>query len=128
MNPRIIERFTPLARELATTNHRPARHVSMIFLRGRIVSVGMNLKDVTHPFAAKQNYLFDALHSEADAYLKLHHKLRQSPKLVLLNFHWSNRLELKMSRPCRLCMPWCYEIFHRIWYSTGNGTEFARIP
>lgn len=129
MNPKVIERYTPLARELAATNNRPNRHVSMIFRQGRLLpdSIGMNLKRRTHTLAAKHNYLFDNLHSEMDSYRRIRYRFEDDHRLVLVNWSFNNALALKMSRPCELCLPWCATIFHRIWYSTGNGNEFLRV-
>mgnify|MGYP000910464837 CR=1 FL=1 len=124
MSIALANEFLPFARNLAKENIIPRRHVSLIFLRGRLISAGQNRRDKTHPLAEKYNYLFGCPHSELDAWTKIRHF--DYDKLVLINYRFSNKSVLGMSKPCQHCMKWCEAIFHRMWYSTGNGDEFTR--
>lgn len=126
MSVALAREFIPFARNLARENPIPRRHVSLIFLRRQLISSGMNIRTKTHPLATKYNYLFGCPHSELNAWAKIRHF--DHDKMILINYRFSSKLELGMSKPCEHCMKWCQAIFHRIWYSTGNGEEFLRIP
>lgn len=69
----------------------------------------------THPMAKKYGYRFDEVHSELDALLRY-----KGPKdgLTLVNYRVNRQGELRMAKPCNLCMPWCTAIFDQIYYST----------
>ena len=96
---------------------RQKRHVSLILRRGAVVSTGTN-GFKTHPLAAKIGYRYEEMHSELEALIKY-----KGPKdgLSLINFRFNNQGEMRMSRPCCLCMPWCEAVFDKIYYSTSNG-------
>jgi len=40
--------------------------------------------------------------------------------LSLINLRYNNRGELKIAKPCKLCMPWCEAVFDNIYYSTDQ--------
>lgn len=95
------------------------RHVSLILCKNRIVAVGTNSKK-THPIARRHGYRFDAKHSELDAYIRVPDK---NDKLVLVNFRFNRKGDLRNSSPCNNCIVWCREIFDEIWYSTDQGMK-----
>jgi hypothetical protein len=64
--------------------------------------------------------MYDEMHSEFDAYRKLPRSLR-GKKLHLLNVRFNKFGDMRMSRPCCLCEPWCKEIFASIRYTTNDG-------
>ena len=98
------------ARKVADTIDRYFKHVSIITYKGRAVAIGTN-KIKTHPKAVM--YRFENPHSELDAYHRVPYNLR-SKKLVLHNFRFNKQGELRPSAPCKVCMPWCQEVFYRI--------------
>ena len=89
------------------------KHVSVICYKGRVVAVGTN-KLKSDPKA--KAYRFSNPHSELDAYHRVPYNLR-SKKLELFNFRFNNKSELRHSKPCELCMPWCEKVFHKIYYT-----------
>lgn len=111
-----------LAKEICLHIDRPKRHCSIILRKGRVISVGTNLLK-THPMAKKYGYLFDELHSELDAYRKCED---DRSGLELWNFRFNRFGNERLSRPCPKCLPWCVEVFDRIYYTTGNG--IAEMP
>ena len=96
---------------------RPKKHVSVIVRKNDIVSVGTN-NFRTHPLAKKYGYRFDEVHSELDALLRY-----RGPKdnLKLINFRYNRFGDMRMSKPCCNCLPWCLAIFDEIWYTTNSG-------
>ena len=95
---------------------RPKKHVSIIVRKNEIVAVGTN-DFRTHPLAKKYGYRFDEVHSELDALLRY-----RGPKdnLKLNRFG-----DMRMSKPCCNCLPWCDALFDDVWYSTDE--EMVRL-
>ena len=122
-----IDDFARLAFPYALEIERSQKHISLITDRkGNVLSVGTNDRKI-HTEAAKIGYLFDEVHAELDAMLKLKPHLRNNKNLVLLNFRFNRFGDLRMSRPCSKCMPWCKALFKRIIYTTRDGYEIL-IP
>ncbi len=96
---------------------RPKKHVSIIIRKNEIVSVGTN-NFRTHPQAKKLGYRFEEVHAELDALLRY-----KGPKdnLKLFNFRFNRFSDMRMSKPCVNCLPWCEALFDEIWYSTNEG-------
>jgi hypothetical protein len=84
----------------------------------RIVGIGTN-KRKTHPLAMKYGYRNCELHSELDALLKV--PKNQQSDLVLINFRFGPKGDMKLSKPCAKCLPWCINTFDEIYYSIPNG-------
>tara|TARA_B100001094_G_scaffold117354_1_gene113201 strand:+ start:652 stop:1020 length:369 start_codon:yes stop_codon:yes gene_type:complete len=116
METRIIKTID-YARDITIQNPRPKKHTSIILRKNEIVSVGTNLNR-THPMAKKYGYLFDEVHSELDALLRY-----RGPKdnLTLINYRFNRFGNMRMSKPCRKCTPWCVGVFDKIWYTTNEG-------
>jgi len=91
------------------------KHVSIILRDNSIVSIQGNGFEVPSQYAYRG---YRSLHSEIHAFMKM-----QGPKenLTLLNFRFNNAGELRMAKPCKICMPWCEAVFDRIIYSDSNG-------
>tara|TARA_R100000008_G_scaffold59508_1_gene37209 strand:- start:451 stop:861 length:411 start_codon:yes stop_codon:yes gene_type:complete len=126
MNNDKIRKLTEVACPIALSIPRVKRHVSLIIRKGGVVSIGTNAMK-THPLAAKIGYRFEEMHSELDSLIRY-----RGPKddLTLVNFRFNRFGELRMSRPCSLCMPWCEAVFEKIYYSTRDGFvehEYSKI-
>lgn len=106
-----------IATPIATQIPRSQKHVSLIIRKGQVVSLGTNTRR-THPMAKKLGYRFDEVHSELDALLRY-----KGPKdsLVLANFRFNRFGDMRMSKPCCKCLPWCVALFKDIWYTTDDG-------
>ncbi len=106
-----------IATPIATQIPRSQKHVSLIIRKGQVVSLGTNTRR-THPMAKKLGYRFDEVHSELDALLRY-----KGPKdgLTLVNYRMNQFGDLRMSKPCCLCLPWCSAIFDKIYYSSREG-------
>ena len=117
MVPSRIEKLIDLALPRAVEIPRPKKHVSIIVRKNEIVSVGTN-NFRTHPRAKEHGYLFDEVHSELDALLRY-----KGPKdhLKLFNFRYNRFGDMRMSKPCCICLPWCDALFSQIWYTTNEG-------
>ena len=117
MTPSKIQKIANVALPVSLEIPRPKKHVSVIVRKNEIVSVGTN-NFRTHPLAKKYGYWWDEVHSELDALLRY-----KGPKenLKLLNFRFNRFGNMRSSRPCCKCLPWCLAIFDNIWYTTDDG-------
>ena len=102
---------------------RQKKHISLIFNKNRLVSIGANYFK-THPKAQRLGYLYDEMHSELDAYRKIPKNLRDK-KLTLINVRMNAEGQLRMSKPCAVCAGWCVEVFDKIYYTDNEG--FKRL-
>ena len=114
MNPNKLNKLIDSALPIALEIPRKKRHVSLILCKGTVVSYGTNVYK-THPIAAKIGYRFQEMHSELDALTR-----HRGPKdnLMLVNFRFNRFGDMRMSKPCCLCLPWCEAVFDKIYYST----------
>lgn len=112
-----IEKLEEVALHYCPTD-RKKKHVSIVVCKNRIVGIGSN-KMRTHPLAHNYKYRFDEVHSELDAWLRVDYNPRKTYKLYNFRFGYNN--EWRMARPCKLCMPWCKQIFKEIYYTTRYG-------
>lgn len=119
MNTRQAARFQNMAREIANTmdTRQIFRHVSIVISGKSIVAIGTN-SGKTHTLAREKGYRTDYVHSELDAFSKIRYR---EGSFILINFRFNRRGQLRNSRPCVHCMPWCAEFFDEIYYSCNDG-------
>jgi hypothetical protein len=117
-----VWRLLPQARGIAADLDHRFRHVSLIVRKKQVIAVGTNHRK-THPLCKEHGYRFDSRHSELDALLRVPESQRNN--MVLVNFRFNRRGEIRLSRPCAKCMPWCVATFKEVWYS-GEG-DILRI-
>lgn len=117
MNQNKINKLIDSALPVALEIPRAKKHVSIIIRKNEIVSIGTN-HFRTHPQAKRYGYRFDEVHSELDALLK-YKGLKDN--LRLINFRFNRFEEMRLSKPCCKCLPWCVAIFNDIWYTTNEG-------
>lgn len=115
------EEYTQLAYPLCLNIPRQKKHVSLIICKKRVIAVGMNYFK-THPKAKEIGYQFEEMHSELDAFRKLD-KDDKKKKLHLINIRFNRFGQMRMSKPCEKCLPWCIEVFNTIHYTTDNGIK-----
>ena len=109
-------KYIDMAIPISLSIQRPKKHVSIIIRKNEVVSIGTN-NFRTHPMAKKLGYRFEEVHSELDALLRY-----KGPKdnLKLLNFRFNRFKDMRMSKPCCKCLPWCVALFDEIWYTTND--------
>ena len=112
-----ILKLTDFALPVSLSISRPKKHVSIIIRKNEIVSVGTN-NFRTHPLAKKYGYRFDEVHSELDALLRYK---GSKDSLRLINFRFNRFGEMRLSKPCCKCLPWCVALFNDIWYTSNEG-------
>lgn len=119
MNQGQVNNFVNVAREIAATcdYEKQFRHISIILSGKSIVAIGQN-GNKTHTIAHDLGYKSDIVHSEVDAFSKIRYR---SGSFTLLNFRFNRLGELRLSLPCKFCLPWCIEFFEEIWYSDKEG-------
>lgn len=113
---KLLLRALEAAQEIEESRHH--KHVSIVMRKKNVIAVGTN-KRHTHPLSVIYGYRNNEVHSELDALRKIPSNLRND--LILINYRFGPTGNLKLARPCNLCMPWCREVFDKIYYSTTQG-------
>lgn len=95
-------------------------HVSLItdYRAREIHSVGVN-SSKTHPLNIRFGYPYQQIHSECHALSKLP-RFISIECCILVNFRFNKKMQLRMSKPCKYCLPWCVN-FRSIYYSNNAG-------
>lgn len=119
----VLDQILDFAYPLCLEIPRQKKHVSLVYHKNRIVSIGRNYFK-THPKAKELGYLYNEMHSELDAYRKVPKHFR-GKKLTLINVRMNAQGNLRMSRPCSVCTNWCIEVFDKIYYTDNEG--FKRL-
>ena len=115
------EEYLQLAYPMCLSIPRQKKHVSLIVCKKRIIAVGMNYFK-THPKAKEIGYQYEEMHSELDALRKLDREDKKK-KLQLINIRFNRFGQMRMSKPCEKCLPWCVEVFNTIHYTTDDGIK-----
>lgn len=106
-------------------------HWTFIFYKNQYIVHGRNQTRKTHPAVADQGYLFDTLHSETSAFLKLRTAGGNLPnkKLTVVNIRLSKKSLTagypitKLSKPCHCCANWLRgHGFKKIIYTKENDS------
>jgi hypothetical protein len=110
------KKLIDIAKPLCMNLDRKKKHVSIIVSKGEVISIGSN-QYKTHPIAKAIGYRYSEMHSELNALLKTD----QRKNLHLYNFRFNRFGEMRIARPCCLCMPWCKAVFKSIHFSSRDG-------
>lgn len=79
------------------------KHFTFLLNRNKIVSVGKNNREKTHPKAFKLGYWVPSIHSELDAILKFPHPPKKLRKVSVVNIRVTRDGKIGMSKPCAKC-------------------------
>ena len=116
----LIDQARALALDLPPNSNR---HLSFIFNKQRLISIGANYGK-SHTETQRRGYGYSEVpHSELRAFMRVPYTQRED--LVLVNFRFNKRGQLRISKPCRLCSNWCNSVFKHIYYTTDNGVAYA---
>jgi len=95
-------------------------HITLLVNKNdNMVSYGFN-QPKTHPKAIKMGYDYGQVHSEFAAIHKV--GVHSVKDMTVFNFRFNHLGELRISRPCKICMPWVLEVCRSVVYSIDNAT------
>lgn len=97
------------------------RHFTLVYKRRKLLVIGVNYKDETHPLAKKFNFWDDKIHSELDAIRQFKDKNGLS-ELIFVNVRVNRVGDFLMAKPCKNCQE-LLRVFgiRRIYYSDKEG-------
>jgi hypothetical protein len=105
-------------------------HWTFIFYKNQYIVHGRNQVRKTHPSIKGHGYLFDTLHSEISAFLKLPYGIKYC-KCTVVNVRLSKQSLragypiTKMAKPCTCCHKWLTgQKFKQIVYTKDNNEYF----
>lgn len=96
----MLEKLLNKARALIEMPVGRAKHFSFLLRKGRVVSVGWNQADKTHPIAKRYGSHYASIHSELHCLLNYHGPLEHC---VMINVRLSKIGLPRMSKPCKTC-------------------------
>lgn len=134
MTPKVFSRLTEISLALKP-KHQTGRtfHVTFVLDKSKIVSIGINNLNKTHPKTHKFNYktfekdstYMTSLHSEMDAWLKLGQQ--NCSHLTFVNVRINNNNKLDFSYPCSGCLSLMSQIGFKDFYFSSKDNSFSKI-
>ncbi len=97
------------------------KHFSFIMRRNKILSIGWNLMNKSHPWTVKYGYEFSYIHSELMAVRNFPYQNELS-KCRLINLRLVSKNKIALSKPCIHCAKFlCVFNLKEVWYTTNSG-------
>lgn len=99
------------------------KHFSFIIKRNKIIALGWNQPYKSHPVACKYRHRFNSIHSELHAICNFPYPIKELRKYTLVNIRLDKCQQIRISKPCKFCIPLLVGVSPRkIYYSTNSGT------
>ena len=127
MNYKKLVEFSILNADSISHNFK---HFSFIVLRNKVMAIGFNNPNKTHPLAYRFGHRFACVHSELNAIINLTNILREKKvkeemfrKCTMVNIRIDRNYRLRMSKPCKICEVMLEGFgIRNVVYSTNQGT------
>jgi len=122
MNP---YKYIPVAKEIFFLEReecdyvKRSYHVSLVIVNKSIIGIGTNNRK-SHPYMMIYGRNRIMMHSEVAAFMSARF-ISDKPK-TLINFRFNNNGDLRLSRPCKDCLPLCLDEFSTVYYTTNYNT------
>ncbi len=98
-----IDSLISKSRALIDLPRGRTKHFSFLLRKNKVLSIGWNQADKTHPAAVKYGYRYPFLHSELHCLIAYTGKLDELQRCVLVNIRFGKRGDVRMSKPCECC-------------------------
>lgn len=127
MNYRTLEKLIEFAVADAPNINHNFKHFSFIVERNKILSIGRNDPNKTHPMANKFGHRFNCIHSELSALVNFPRPNTHLKNCDIINIRVRSDDTIGISRPCNICA-YMLRIFKlRNVYYTNRGGEFEKL-
>lgn len=120
---KLLETALPLIRDIDSR----AKHVAFILKRNKILGVGVNKINKTHPICTTLGYRFSTLHAETDVILKTRgmREFKTGVELVSIRINPLSRPDkiiTAMGRPCAGCIKLivAHSEIKKVYYSSDE--------
>lgn len=135
---RIIEEsidisYSLLPKSIKSREKNMVFHFAYIFKKNKLISIGQNNPEKTHPTAKKFSDRFKTgleypyLHAEIDAISKVWNQYKIDESMSLIVFRFNKYGVLRYSKPCKTCSKIISALsFGEVWWST-NGKCLSNI-
>jgi tRNA(Arg) A34 adenosine deaminase TadA len=119
VNSQLFNKLCKIAKSLR--NDSRYKHFSFILHKKRIVSVGWNNTNKSHPIAKKYGHRFNSRHSEVHAVSKFPYRIKKLRDCVIVNIRLTKKGKIAISKPCRFCQQFLAEIrIKEVWFTNDN--------
>lgn len=125
MNPSTLNKLVQKSRVLFDLPQSEWKHFTYILDGKKIISMGWNFSNKTHPLALKFHYKYLNIHSELHAITNFPYPPNQLKRMTMVNVRIGiDGKSLRISRPCKNCLVLLAAFDVReVWYSTNKGFE-----
>lgn len=122
MNNRLYQKLIDISFDKLHLINGRTKHFSFLVKKQRIIHVGWNDYDTSHPLLYKLGYGMKRMHSEIAAILPFRNNLDALIGMDLVNTRVNTHGEIKISKPCSTCSIWVGTIgFKNIYFTDDNG-------
>lgn len=128
----LLRKMSEVAMSILAEDVKEKNHTTFIVEKNKILAVGHNQSQKTHPMGLLYGYRYDGIHSELDAFLKLprDYDLRGC-KLINLRLSRKSfrtgRAIFRMARPCPCCLKWVLALPFRAVYFTNQSGDLVQL-
>lgn len=103
------------------------KHFSFILLRNKILSIGVNKPNKTHPLAFKFKHRFNCTHSELDSIVRFKYSHEILQKCDMVNIRVSINDEIRIAKPCCYCFSLISAFGIKYIYYSNRYNSFSRM-
>ncbi len=103
MNKRLQDKIISISNELKHVPNGSNKHFTFIIHRNRILSIGWNDYNLSHPKLVKNGYGLCGMHSELSAIIRYRGNQELLRYCTIVNTRINSFGELGMSKPCPIC-------------------------
>lgn len=127
LQSRLLNKIVEFSIANAHTIQYNFKHFSYIVRRNKILCIGYNNPNKTHPAARRFGHRFCCIHSELDAIVNFPGKIHELRKCKLINVRIARDMSIRMSKPCKFCTKMIITFgFKKVIY-TSNKAKFIRL-
>lgn len=127
MNNRLYNRLLDMSFERLHMIDGKTKHFTFLVNKNRIVHMGWNDYNTSHPILQKLGYGLKKLHSEVAAILPFRNNLQSLAGMDIVNTRVNTFGEIKLSKPCIICAHWVGMVGFKNIYYTDNDGELQKV-
>ena len=122
MNTRLYNKLLEMSFEKLTLIRGQSKHFTFLLNKNRIIHMGWNDYDQSHPILLTLGYGEKRIHSEVAAIMPFRKNLNALKGFDLCNIRVNRFGEIRMSMPCTNCWSWVKMVgFKNVYYTDPFG-------
>lgn len=127
MYPKLQKKLVEVSRALINEPVGEQKHFSFLVKKNKIISIGWNRKNKTHPLTVKYGHPYRTIHSEVAVIQNFPHSLTTLSNYSLINIRISREDNVTISKPCIYCQRLIRDFGIRNVFYTNEYGEFVNL-